>query len=165
MNRFDAKPGERPVPEGTGVARVVSDMAMSLISTKVRDWHLQRKAVVYIRQSTPQQVLEHRESADRQYGLVHRATLLGWRQDRVEVVDEDQGRSGQTAAGRLGAGGGSKRHQSSRRCHFPPGERRALVGVRLHRQGTPEQVDQAVVVAAAQTELLVQAFLAALRGA
>jgi DNA invertase Pin-like site-specific DNA recombinase len=106
MNRLDAKPGERPMPEGAGAragaAPVVSDMAMSLPSTKVRDWHLQRKAVVYIRQSTPQQVLEHRESADRQYGLMHRATLLGWPEDRVEVVDEDQGRSGQTAAGRLG---------------------------------------------------------------
>ena len=36
-----------------------------LTSPKIRDWHWQRKAVVYIRQSTPQQVVEHRESADR----------------------------------------------------------------------------------------------------
>ena len=75
---------------------------LSLPSSKVKDWHLQRKAVVYIRQSTPQQVLEHRESADRQYSLVYRAELLGWPADRVEVVDEDQGRSGQSAEGRLG---------------------------------------------------------------
>ena len=75
---------------------------LSLPSLKVKDWHLQRKAVVYIRQSTPQQVLEHRESADRQYSLVYRAELLGWPADRVEVVDEDQGRSGQSAVGRLG---------------------------------------------------------------
>jgi DNA invertase Pin-like site-specific DNA recombinase len=69
---------------------------------KINDWHRQRKAIVYIRQSTPQQVLEHRESTDRQYALVQRATALGWPADRVEVVDEDQGRSGQSAEGRLG---------------------------------------------------------------
>ena len=79
-----------------------TDPMLSLPSLKVKDWHLQRKAVVYIRQSTPQQVLEHRESADRQYSLVYRAELLGWPADRVEVVDEDQGRSGQSAVGRLG---------------------------------------------------------------
>jgi DNA invertase Pin-like site-specific DNA recombinase len=79
-----------------------SDMAMSVPSSKVRPWHLQRKAIVYIRQSTPQQVLDHRESADRQYSLVHRAASLGWPQGCVEVVDEDQGHSGQTVEGRLG---------------------------------------------------------------
>jgi DNA invertase Pin-like site-specific DNA recombinase len=106
MSRFEAQPAAGHVPEtptaGAGAARSVRDMGMSLYCTKVRDWHLQRKAVVYIRQSTPQQVLEHRESADRQYSLVHRATLLGWPRERVEVVDEDQGHSGQTVAGRLG---------------------------------------------------------------
>jgi DNA invertase Pin-like site-specific DNA recombinase len=77
-------------------------MAMSLLSPKIRACHLQRKAIVYIRQSTPQQVLDHRESADRQYALVHRAAALGWPAGCVEVVDEDQGRSGQTVEGRLG---------------------------------------------------------------
>ena len=81
---------------------VAHDVARSLPSSKVKDVHQQRKAIVYIRQSTPQQVLEHRESADRQYSLVHRAALLGWPPDRVEIVDEDQGRSGQSAEGRLG---------------------------------------------------------------
>src|SRR5436309_14164836 len=80
----------------------VSDGQLSLTSAKVRDWHRQRKALVYIRQSTPQQVLDHRESADRQYGLVHRAAALGWPRDGVEVVDEDQERSGQTVEGRRG---------------------------------------------------------------
>jgi DNA invertase Pin-like site-specific DNA recombinase len=106
MNPLNAKPAGTQVLDatqaGVGAVPASSDKALSLHSTKVRDWHLQRKAVVYIRQSTPQQVLEHRESADRQYSLVHRATLLGWSAERVEVVDEDQGRSGQTAAGRLG---------------------------------------------------------------
>jgi DNA invertase Pin-like site-specific DNA recombinase len=91
VNRVDITPPERPI-EATSL----------LPPHKLKDWHLQRKAIVYIRQSTAQQVLEHRESTDRQYALVHRATLLGWPKDRVEVVDEDQGHSGQSAEGRLG---------------------------------------------------------------
>src|SRR5579871_616519 len=71
-------------------------------SPKVRDAHLQRNAIVYIRQSTPQQVLNNRESTDRQYGLEGRAALLGWPGARVQVVDEDQGHSGQSAADRPG---------------------------------------------------------------
>jgi DNA invertase Pin-like site-specific DNA recombinase len=57
---------------------------------------------VYVRQSSPQQVAEHKESAARQYALADLAVGLGWPRDRVEVIDADQGRSGQTAAGRLG---------------------------------------------------------------
>jgi DNA invertase Pin-like site-specific DNA recombinase len=55
-----------------------------------------------VRQSTPQQVSEHKESAARQYALAERALALGWPPGQVEVIDEDQGRSGQTAAGRVG---------------------------------------------------------------
>src|SRR5215468_12346732 len=106
MSRVDTNPspgaaGQRTAAQVLATA-APSDMPMSLPSPKIRPWHLQRKAIVYIRQSTPQQVLEHRESADRQYSLVHRAAALGWPQDGVEVVDEDQGRSGQTVEGRLG---------------------------------------------------------------
>ncbi len=106
MKHVDAQPAEtlasaQPVPRSCQ-SQSQSDIAMSLVSNKIRDWHLHRKAIVYIRQSTPQQVLEHRESADRQYSLVDRAKLLGWAHDRVEIIDEDQGHSGQTAAGRLG---------------------------------------------------------------
>src|SRR6266478_4564673 len=46
--------------------------------------------------------LEHKESAARQYALADLAVALGWPRDRVEVVDADQGRSGQTAEGRRG---------------------------------------------------------------
>ena len=69
---------------------------------KIQARHHQRLAVVYVRQSTPQQVHEHRESADLQYDLRRRATGLGWPADRVTVIDEDQGRSGRTVAGRPG---------------------------------------------------------------
>jgi DNA invertase Pin-like site-specific DNA recombinase len=88
------------VPADT--ASNLQNAALSVPSSKVKDWHQQRKAIVYIRQSTTHQVLEHRESTDRQYALVHRAVLLGWPEDRVEVIDEDQGQSGQSAEGRLG---------------------------------------------------------------
>ena len=71
-------------------------------TAKVRDYHLDRKAIVYVRQSSPQQVADHKESAARQYALADLAVALGWPRDRVEVVDVDQGRSGHTAAGRLG---------------------------------------------------------------
>jgi hypothetical protein len=76
--------------------------ARAACSSKVQPWHLDRPAVVYVRQSTAQQVAENRESADRQYGLAHRATQLGWPAERVLVIDEDQGCSGATAEGRRG---------------------------------------------------------------
>jgi DNA invertase Pin-like site-specific DNA recombinase len=53
---------------------------------------LLRKAVVYVRQSSPNQVLHHQESQRRQYGLVDRARELGFQQ--VTVIDEDLGRTG-----------------------------------------------------------------------
>jgi DNA invertase Pin-like site-specific DNA recombinase len=71
-------------------------------SPKLQSWHLSRRAVVYVRQSTPQQVAEHRESTERQYALADRAVMLGWPRGRVLVIDEDQGHSGQSAEGRPG---------------------------------------------------------------
>jgi DNA invertase Pin-like site-specific DNA recombinase len=63
---------------------------------------LDRTAIVYVRQSTPQQVIDHQESTARQYGLADRAIVLGWARDRVEVIDDDLGKSGQSAEGRPG---------------------------------------------------------------
>src|SRR4051812_19123138 len=73
-------------------------------AAKVRESHLDRKAIVYVRQSSPQQVAEHKESTARQYALADVAVALGWPRDRVEVVDADadQGRTGQTVEGRHG---------------------------------------------------------------
>jgi DNA invertase Pin-like site-specific DNA recombinase len=73
-----------------------------LRSSKIRDRHLDRLAVVYVRQSSPQQVLEHRESRERQYALAEHARALGWPAERVLIIDEDQGQSGKTAEHRLG---------------------------------------------------------------
>ena len=70
--------------------------------TKVQSMHCERRAYVYVRQSTPIQVVENRESTERQYQLQARAVALGWSPTRVEIIDEDQGRSGSTAAHRTG---------------------------------------------------------------
>ena len=61
---------------------------------KIRADHLRRQAVVYVRQSTPQQVRGNRESTVRQYALTDRAKALGWPAGAVQTIDEDQGRSG-----------------------------------------------------------------------
>jgi len=70
--------------------------------TKIQSTHCDRLAYVYVRQSTPLQVLENRESTERQYQLQARAIALGWAPSRVEIIDEDQGRTGSTAAHRTG---------------------------------------------------------------
>jgi DNA invertase Pin-like site-specific DNA recombinase/DNA-binding NarL/FixJ family response regulator len=72
------------------------------MSGKITASHLQRQAFVYVRQSTSAQVHEHIESKQRQYALAERATSLGWSPGAVEVVDEDQGKSGSSAEGRDG---------------------------------------------------------------
>ena len=64
--------------------------------------HLGRAAVVYVRQSTPQQVLDHKESTARQYALADRDVALGWTRDRVTTIDDDLGKSGQSIEGRPG---------------------------------------------------------------
>lgn len=71
-------------------------------SEKIVEEHLQRQAIVSVRQSTQQQVQEHRESTARQYALADRAVALGWPAAAVEVIDEDQARSRSSAAGRSG---------------------------------------------------------------
>jgi DNA invertase Pin-like site-specific DNA recombinase len=71
-------------------------------SPKIRPWHLDRSAIVYVRQSTPQQVQGNRESAARQYALAGRAVDLGWPRECVTVIDDDMGKSGQSAVGRPG---------------------------------------------------------------
>jgi len=72
------------------------------VSEKLQAHHLERLAVVYVRQSTLQQVLDHQESTRIQYGLVDRAQMLGWKPERVLTIDEDLGKSGSSAEGRLG---------------------------------------------------------------
>lgn len=71
-------------------------------SEKVPAWQRDRLAVVYVRQSTAQQVLDHQESTRLQYGLTRRAERFGWAPDRILVIDDDLGKSGSSASGRAG---------------------------------------------------------------
>lgn len=69
---------------------------------KIRSEHRDRAAVVYVRQSSRQQVLEHVESTRLQYALVERAVMLGWARSRITVMDDDLGVSAAMADAREG---------------------------------------------------------------
>ena len=71
-------------------------------TAKVTPARLRRDAYLYIRQSTLYQVLHNTESTGRQYDLKHRAAALGWPEDKIHVIDIDQGHSGASAADRAG---------------------------------------------------------------
>ncbi len=76
------------VPQGP------SSMSPSLPrDPKIKPRHLARRALIYVRQSSPTQVQRHPESARRQYGLTERARALGWSTEQITVIDEDQGKS------------------------------------------------------------------------
>jgi len=70
--------------------------------SKITADHLARSAYLYIRQSSLHQVLENTESTERQYALRRRAIALGWPEDRIVVIDRDQGQSGASASDRAG---------------------------------------------------------------
>jgi DNA invertase Pin-like site-specific DNA recombinase len=89
-----------PAGDGTIAARVAA--GLGLRPSPLDDRHLCRLAIVYIRQSEPQQVLNHIESRERQYALVDLAVALGWPRDRILLIDEDQGNSGKSADWRTG---------------------------------------------------------------
>jgi len=74
----------------------------ALASFKIGPQHLERLAIVYVRQSHPNQILLHPESTRVQYNLTEHAVALGWARDRVLVIDDDQGRTGTNTEGRPG---------------------------------------------------------------
>ena len=71
-----------------------------MISDKIRPHHLQRKALLYVRQSSAHQVLHNRESSALQYAMRDRLTALGW--SEIEVIDYDLGRSAAGGVQRAG---------------------------------------------------------------
>jgi DNA invertase Pin-like site-specific DNA recombinase len=71
-----------------------------MIPDKVRPHHLERKALLHVRQSSAHQLLHNRESSALQYAMRDRLTALGW--SEIEVIDDDLGRS--AAGGVLRAG-------------------------------------------------------------
>jgi DNA invertase Pin-like site-specific DNA recombinase len=98
-------PRAAAVPCDTNVALpelVREPVVASIRTSKIRPQHRERMAIVYVRQSTPQQVIDHQESGLRQYDLAAHAMALGWSQQRVLDIDEDQGQSGRSAEHRAG---------------------------------------------------------------
>ena len=81
-------------------AFVVFDPRTVMISDKVRPHHLERKAILYVRQSSAHQVLHNRESSALQYAMRDRLTALGW--SEIEVIDDDLGRSAAGGVQRAG---------------------------------------------------------------
>src|SRR5580704_11990450 len=71
-----------------------------MIFDKVRPYHLERKALLYVRQSSPHQVLHNRESSALQYAMRDRLMALGW--SEIEVIDDDLGRSAAGGVQRAG---------------------------------------------------------------
>ena len=71
-----------------------------MINDKVRPHHLERKALLYVRQSSAHQVLHNRESSALQYAMRDRLTALGW--SEIEVIDDDLGRSAAGGVQRAG---------------------------------------------------------------
>jgi DNA invertase Pin-like site-specific DNA recombinase len=102
VNATDTPKALPVAPPGEGMIAQRVAAGLGLRPTPLGDWHLSRLAIVYVRQSDPQQVLNHVESRERQYALVDLAMALGWPRDRILLIDEDQGNSGKTAERRAG---------------------------------------------------------------
>ena len=72
------------------------------ISDLIQPRHLTRRAVIYVRQSSPNQVLNNQESQHLQYALTQRAMELGWQEDDIQVIDADLGITCTIVDGRAG---------------------------------------------------------------
>jgi DNA invertase Pin-like site-specific DNA recombinase len=93
----------RPAATGAvSASRSVSASVSGVVSMKIGRRHLDRAAVVYVRQSSMAQVREHAESTARQYALAEQAVALGWDPRDVAVIDADLGVSGRSTEGRDG---------------------------------------------------------------
>jgi DNA invertase Pin-like site-specific DNA recombinase len=75
---------------------------MNTVSLKIEPRHLRLRAIVYVRQSTPGQVLRNRESGRRQYSLAETARQMGWTAPQIDVIDEDLGLSARSSHERVG---------------------------------------------------------------
>src|SRR5262249_16952358 len=71
-----------------------------MIKEKIKPHHLEKKAYVYLRQSTMQQVMFNQESTERQYALREKALNNGWNEDNIVVLDRDLGLSGKKSDNR-----------------------------------------------------------------
>jgi hypothetical protein len=88
-----------------------------MISDKIRPHHLERKAILYVRQSSAHQVLHNRESSALQYAMRDRLTTLGW--SEIEVIDDDLGRSAAGGVQRAGFDGWWRKSASAKLAPLP----------------------------------------------
>jgi len=102
VERISVRSHDAHSPVATSITAGVSAYTAEWRSSKTRPRHLERQAVVYVRQSTPHQVAEHGESLARQYALRDRAAGLGWPAQTVAMIDDDLGLSGGGSAQRHG---------------------------------------------------------------
>jgi DNA invertase Pin-like site-specific DNA recombinase len=72
------------------------------VEERITTAHRAKLPYVYVRQSSPGQVRHHQESTELQYRLVERVVLLGWPRERVQVIDDDLGKSGASSDERYG---------------------------------------------------------------
>jgi len=64
------------------------------MNPKIQEQHRRKPAYIYLRQSSPGQVLHHRESTERQYALREKAPELGWSESLIRTLDQDLGKTG-----------------------------------------------------------------------
>lgn len=83
------QPAAEPVPGTTRRRPPLAPERLVPAEPKVTAHHLRRRALIYVRQSSPTQVQRHPESARRPYG---------WAADQITTIDEDQGKSGAGSA-------------------------------------------------------------------
>jgi len=106
---------------------------------KIRTWHRERRAYVYVRQPTAAQVLTNTESTAQQYTLVERARALGWSEDAVDVIDDDLARSGRTVEGGNGfqhlAGGVAARWRVGTDSSIWPADRKFIAPSKAWERG------------------------------
>ena len=114
---------------------------------KIETSHLDRLALVYLRQSTPRQVREHFRSTERQYALAEEAARLGWQAERVLVIDGDLGVSGRDAEPRE-----SYKELVSRVCL---GEVGAILGLEVARLGRSSAEHHRLLEFCALTDTLI----------
>jgi hypothetical protein len=100
----------------------------TFLPEKISRRHRERLAMVYIRQSTVQQVERHQESTRLQYALVDRAFDFGWAREAIVVIDDDLGRRAQRSKGVLASSGSSRRSALAMSVWFWVWRCRALRG-------------------------------------
>src|ERR671925_1720311 len=118
-------------------------------SEKITPWHLERLAVVYLRQSSARQVRENFRSTERQYALAEEAARLGWESERIVVVDGDLGISGRFSDTRVRKG---YAQLVSRVCL---GEVGAIFGLEVSRLARSNAETQRLLEFCALTDTLV----------